>query len=410
MAFSLFKARNQAYGGSLRDKRVQDQMRWVSVCFPDLFSFSEVSTYRASDPEVAVATQLSITDDSKIKEQKSVVYAPSSVAGYGDLHVWRGAYWLMTHMDLDFGDVYHRGVMVQCFSSIKWIDALGVLREVPFCSKFNQESNFGVDEDRILRTPNERRNITVQNNRYTREIRKDMRFIFDGRAWRVIAKNTLEAIGTITFVLLEHVLDPSHDDVENRIANVRKVNWSIVVKNGLRVPMGVGEQVALDVVVKDGSQVIAQEVKFESLDETVATVDASGVVRCVGSGIGGVRVRVESYGVVATEDVVIDASLGASTRPVLVIEGSPVIRLAAAEMYTVLVMVGGVADVQAAVNWQVLDLSGNVSDLLVVDVVSSRQVRVVAHATQQGYARLVASLGSDASVKTELKIRVRGLW
>ncbi|MGG1650428.1 hypothetical protein ABHN03_16620 [Paenibacillus sp. NRS-1775] len=219
-----------------------------------------------------------ITDDGDVREQKNIV-ALNYPLKMGDLVIWRDKTWLCNHVD-DM-EIYHRGVILICYSTLKWLDGQGEIQETPLSFKTDTSSNFGIQEGRILMMPNERRQITVQKNNQTEKIKKNRRFIIDGRAWKTVGINRL-IDGLINLTLEEQDIIPT-DNLELEIADYMGniADYQLKVLN-VKDVVAIEENQALQLNIEltNNSKVIEIDDKiiYSVADETIILVSPTGLV------------------------------------------------------------------------------------------------------------------------------------
>lgn len=171
-----------------------------------------------STPLASTPVDVHIVDDSKVKDLKVVSAYPGSLIEKGYLIYWQSKYWLTVSADPNFGEVYSRGRIIQCLSSLKWLDTDDEIREAYFAYISDRITENGIVNNNVLDIPNEKRYIIAQSNVYTQKLHKSMRFIIDERAWKVEGIDRLNE-GLITLVLKEDLINPAVDNVDLRICN-----------------------------------------------------------------------------------------------------------------------------------------------------------------------------------------------
>jgi hypothetical protein len=285
----------QSSGSSIRNIQISNAQNAITNSFFDSPSYYQVNTYTPATPLSSTPLDVWITDDSDTKDQKNIIAYPGQDLTKGYLIFWKGSYWLIVQADEDFGDIYSRGAMLECFNSLKWLDADGTtIRETNFCYKTDAASNFGISNDKILILPNERRTIIVQANQYTSLFRKDKRFIFDNRGWKI---TTIDGVidGLITIVLTEDDINTAKDNTTLRIADYYdNVNdYEINVTNTITsLEQGSTYQI-LAKVYNHGVELTSATPTFLSSDASILSVNSSGLV--TGVGVGNANITI-SYG------------------------------------------------------------------------------------------------------------------
>mgnify|MGYP001222643103 CR=1 FL=1 len=189
----------------------RSKKEWVSLMVNSP-SYYEVTLNDSVEP-VGVL----IVDDSKNKDLKVVTMPPDTVLNRGDYVNWRNSKWLTLITDYQV-DIYYRGIISQCYDSLRWITKEGEIKEAFFTTYQDFYSILGVKDNKVIDIPSERRIIIIQANDDTKKIKKDQRFILDNRAWKIIGVNGIYT-GIIYLTLEESLIDLAKDNVELRIAN-----------------------------------------------------------------------------------------------------------------------------------------------------------------------------------------------
>jgi hypothetical protein len=270
----------------LRETNVNLMKSKILSSFYNSPSYCSVMSYAPTLPLVSTARDTWITDATDLRDQKNITMLPDQELTKGYLHLWRNEYWLTIQCDEDFGDVYSRGVISRCYSSLKWLDSDGIVRETPFCPKTDTASNFGVEDGKVLTLPNERRHILLQDNIYSTQIVKGSRFIIDKRSWRVSVVDRLYD-GIIILVIDEDgALNSAIDNIDLRVANYygNVANYTLEIVNGSSLSMIAEQTVQLNTLVKNNGVVVNPAIIYASSNDEIATIDANGLIRSISNG------------------------------------------------------------------------------------------------------------------------------
>jgi hypothetical protein len=278
------KARMKAYS-SVRDERISDGKRLIEHSFFDSPSYYRVDVYSSSTPLSSTPLDAWVVDDSKIRDQKKIVAYPDQNLDKGYLVFWKNDYWLTTQSDEELGDIYNRGTLLRCVSTLKWLDENKKIQETPFCFRIDTPSNFGVDDSKkYIVMPDERRHITIQDNEHTRKIKKDKNFIVDGRRWTVITVDRLIR-GIINIVLAESEANLAVDNMELKIAdyNNNLDNYSISIVNPIdKLEIDTDYQMIIEVY--NNNEKVGVQSTYISSDENILTVDEEGTIVAIAEG------------------------------------------------------------------------------------------------------------------------------
>lgn len=411
MAYSGYSAYLSVNQTSVRDKNIVHTKRLIQSDFMNSPNYYQVPTYTPSTPLSSTPLDLWVLDDSETKDQKNIIAMPSLPLEMGYLHYWQNNYWLTFITDKKLGDIYSRGTAIRCYSSIKWLDDDGIVREAWFFMKFDSPSNFGVEDGKVLIMPNERRTITIQNNEYTRKINKERRFIIDGRAWRTIGVDRL-IDGLITLTLEENQINVATDNPELGIAdyynNLHVKTISIL--NGATIELNIGNTLQLNVQTMDNGTVVSEDVVYTSSDASIATVDENGLITSVNSG------NVVITATLASDNTVTD-SITVQVDPVVVnnylinISGSDECKIGQFQTYTAEIRNNGVVDSTKIVAWSLL-ADDQIGATTLANITSQNETSctIKANSNQQyGYVQLKATMVGDSSIVAYKRIKIRSL-
>ena len=397
-----------------RDSRIALTKRSIESDFFASPSYYRVDAYLPSTPLSSTPLEVWILDDSDSKFQKQFISHPSQELDSGYLFYWpdMDQYYLTYIADKNLGDIYSRGTAMRCFSSIRWLDSDGNIREAWFCQLNTNSSTLGLNDGQVLIMPSERRQITVQNNQFTELINKEQRFIFDGRAWRTLNVDRL-IDGIITLTVEEHQIDPARDNVDLRIADYYNSVHEKIIKilNGDFIQLSVGDITQLNVQVIDNGIVVDKPIEFESSDESIATVDENGLIVCLSEGNVVITASLTDDNKVFSK-INIQVNAVAEDNYVITISGSDVCKSNQTQTYTAEVRNNGVVDNSKSVEWSLLaDDKSSSTALALITLQTGTSCTIKANNNQQyGYVQLQARLIDDETVISFKRIQIKGLF
>jgi hypothetical protein len=346
-----------------RDRNVDITKRAITSTFKNSPSYYQVQVNTASTPLTSTPIDLWIVDDpSKVKEIKQIQLIPDVQLNYGDIINWLGDYWLTTTVDY-MGDIYYRGSMQKCYSSLKWKDSKGKTIESYFTVTKDAQRGLGILDGKEMILANERRFIAIQNNVDTLKIIKGQRFIFDnGRCWRTTSIDTLST-GLIQLELEETPLNNTIDNVELRIANYYLHNYTVEITNGTSVNLNTLGTLQLNVTTKDNGVITDLPITYTTTDNTIATVDSTGIITCVANGTVNIKAALTNdptvYSIINV--VVSDVVTSGWT---LDISGNDYCEISRIQKFVGEVKNNGVTDTSKLIRWTLYDDSGLVPTTL----------------------------------------------
>lgn len=351
-----------------------------------------------------------ITESSKSKNKK-LISKPNETFYAGDYVCWEDTEWLVVERD-PRTDVYTKGLIQQCYSSLVWLDDKGIQQEAPFAYRLDFYRGSGIDDGKTLVLPTERRYIYAQSNEHTQKIKKDRRFIFDGRAWKVTAlDNTF--FGLMYFELKEDLLDSVIDNLELRIADYYNNlhQYEIRVLNGSNISLAVGTNIQLNVEALDNGEPIDLPIAFTSHDHSIATVSNDGLITAKAEGVTTVTVEiVDNPSVSALISIAVNNN-SVSNDLILNISGNDECKVSQIQTYSVSI-INNHDNQSFQVEWILLNEDEvSETDLATVSSVNNTQCSIKGNTQNKlGYVKLCAFLVNDPSIRHIKRIKIRSLF
>lgn len=289
---------------TIRDSNITIAKYALAKSFKDSPSYYQVLMSTTSiDLDDSIFIDAHIVDNSEVRDEKKITTYFDSELSVGNIIHWQSKYWITIHQD-NMSEIYKRGIIRRCYETLKWQDSQGQIREAWFAMRADVSPNFGIDDkNKIITMPDERRQIIIQSNQYTQEFRKDRRFIFDHRAWKIITLNDI-AEGIIDIVLEESKINPATDNEELRIANYIDIKnkYSLSILNGDNICIDINQTLQLNVqATNNGSIADLNEIVLSSSNEYIAKIDSSGLITPIS--FGQITITAEYKGIKATMDI-----------------------------------------------------------------------------------------------------------
>lgn len=260
--------------------------------FKEFNSLSRVSlnSIVIVNEDTEIAAQ--IVDDSDTKDQKAITVIDFKLKN-GDIIDWQNEKWINIVTD-NMADIYSRGVLRRCNGSLKWVDPQGEINKRYFTFKSDPSTNFGVSEGRILSIGNERRTLLVSCDDDTRLFKRDQRFIFDSRAWKITAIDniSIKNISIVTFV--EDQINIAKDNLELEIADYvdHISDYKISIGNGQSLAISIDQTLQLNVTVTNNNTLVTTPtLEYLISDPNILKVDETGFITPLQTGSTVVTVK-----------------------------------------------------------------------------------------------------------------------
>jgi len=217
-------------------------------------------------------------EDRKLITLSNVIKRGDIVENYED-----SPWLIITDVDLDC--YYYTCKIRKCNNILKWEDKYKNVHECPCVVAQDTFSNTGIKETNPMVLGDGKLTACIQKNNITKNIKRDMRFIFEKYVYQVtyIDAITLANKGNGVIVLkMEEVEELDGDDFENQIANNSVEPLQIIIEGDNLV--SVENTIRLNSIIKRGNKVVEEEVIWISNDDTIAIVDDKGLIKGVSQG------------------------------------------------------------------------------------------------------------------------------
>jgi hypothetical protein len=380
-----------------------------------------------------------IVDDSQVRDEKVLTTIYETPISSGSVVTWDSEKWIVVHFD-KMGEIYKRCKIRKCLSTLKWLNTEGFVQEVDFTLASPTTTNFGVQDGRIISIGNERRQLVIPayesifqpesywyydqngnpvyaeyqdgtNIQSVRKIKKNQRFIFDDRAWRVTALDKLTD-GLITLTVEESEIDPSKDNINERIADYHgnTANFTIQIVNAEDISVPVSGSVQLSAEVRDNGVLVNKGLTWESSDTSIATVDSTGLVSTISSGSVIISAKLSSNPVI--QDTI---SLSVQTVPQdnysLSVVETTIVNVNSSKTFNSVVKNNGVPVTGTQVQWSIFADDG-VSSTTKAAITSFNDTQCTLRGNSVGYVRLKMVLvdpNPSSSVTAFIRVQIKSL-
>ena len=225
----------------------------------------------------------------------------------GWMYLFDNNYWVATNID-KIKSLTTTVTIRRCNNVLRWYDADGGYYEEP-CSigyLIKENRDFLTSGSNIV-NPSGMIECYVQMNPRTNKIRPNQRFLFGNSsnwtAYRVEGgginnfqnRTTLDnfSVGLITLSMSSDYINPQEDDVVNGIANSFSNQYSISL-NHSSIEGLVGGTLDLDATVTLKDIIVSRNLTWKSDDESVVTVDGTGMVTFVSDGSATITCHIQN--------------------------------------------------------------------------------------------------------------------
>lgn len=285
-ATALFYAERARYATDFVDARVQ------GLAPGDFYAWS-AQRMRISDTVKQGANLNRRTDDQKeyLLENRSIDYVPE-----GAKVETMGSTWLVTN-PANLSSAAGSGIMRRCNATWNHLDWYGNIRKEPLVVEKQQAMANSNDTQDISLIMQGYFNIICQRNPETDELDQNSRLILGRRAFQITGYSDVtqeftgedESTHLLYFAARIQEPDETIDDLARRVAGGKTFSWEIRISGTTVLSAGATAQMTAE-SLRCGDAVAGGDEKhpvsyfWETSDESVATVDASGLVTAVSAG------------------------------------------------------------------------------------------------------------------------------
>lgn len=285
-ATALFYAERAKYATDFVDAQVQGLV-------PSDFYAWRGQKMRISDTIKQGASLTRKTDDQKeyLLADRGVDYIPE-----GAKIETMGSTWLATNPS-NLSSVAGSGIMRRCNATWNHLDWYGRVRKEPILVEKQQAMATANDFQGVSLIMQGYFNIICQKNSETDELDQNSRLILGRRAFQITGYSDVtqeftgedESTHLLYFAARIQEPDETIDDLVRRVAGGKTFSWEIRISGATVLRAGETAQMAAE-SIRCGEAVAGGDEKhpvsyfWETSDETVARVDAGGLVTAVGAG------------------------------------------------------------------------------------------------------------------------------
>jgi len=262
---------------------------------------------------------------------------------------------------------YEDAFVQRCHDDLRFYDEFGIYHKVP-CA-MNKSSFYDLKKDQLVMIPDNQLRVLVPYTDVTKMIKwadeespnsKYTRFILNGQAYKAVSLDShydVQYGEGVMEVRLQADQISATDDLVNGIADAN-VSVTLEILNGSALTIGSGQTVQLNPKVTVNTLELTNPiVKYVSSNESIATVDESGLVLSVSSGITTITA---SYGNVSdTIEISVDSlPIDNYTIDITSSNGiTDIIRLNQTLSYTAISLINGVEYINVG-TWELLQDDG----------------------------------------------------
>ncbi len=317
-AAALFYAERAKYATDFVDAQVQGLV-------PNDFYAWRGQKMRISDTIKQGASLTRKTDDQKeyLLADRGIDYIPE-----GAKIETMGSTWLATNPS-NLSSVAGSGIMRRCNATWNHLDWYGRVRKEPILVEKQQAMATANDFQDVSLIMQGYFNIICQKNPETEELDQNSRLILGRRAFQITGYSDVtqeftgedESTHLLYFAARIQEPDETIDDLARRVAGGKTFSWEIRISGTTVLSEGATAQMTAESIrcgeaVAGGDEEHPVSYFWESSDETVARVDAGGLVTAVSSGSCTITARLAQNPEIVSEIAltVADAASGAEVR------------------------------------------------------------------------------------------------
>lgn len=282
--WSLYESKMNIEGSSIRERQINAIQDNILNDFQNSPSYRQAYINGSNDyKEVhVVETQYSFV--------KNILTKPGDELFTGDILEFDNNKWLCTEVNKSLR-VYDVGKVYLCNNTLK-LYKNHILYEIPaVVESAVRLYQLGIEENKYISTPSSTIIVRIPANSITQQIKRNDVYKLGVQNYSVQDINDILEPGLI-------ILKLEYEQQEQQLPN-----YTLTILNGDNIQISQSQQLTINVEVKDGDNIIpTPPLLYSSSDETIATIDESGIVTILDVGI--VEFTVSLVGDENTKDVI----------------------------------------------------------------------------------------------------------
>lgn len=209
------------------------------------------------------------------------IFTPcESLVSRGCYIYWHDTYWVvMSKPKTNYA--YNYAKIIECNNYLNFVTKYGEIKKYPvYFNDKAQRTDFFYSPNGTIQ--NGRVELDVPYDKYTTTIEMNDKFMFDGVVYKVtyVSKhnpNTLEfKNGVVTLMFTIDEKSNAHDDIENNITNVNKVNRFNLVCDIDNIVGNVGNKGKIVAKITDNNVDCNEEISYEIENKNIISIDENG--------------------------------------------------------------------------------------------------------------------------------------
>jgi len=244
-----------------------------------------------TDTRVRIVHIIDANTGQKLGDDFKEIIFPDMIhpKGMGMRYLFDSNYWVTINTDY-YHFVTASTVIRRCNNTLNWILSNGKVHQ-EVCVIEYADKNDTFEYRPSINIPRGDINVIAQYNQYTKMIKVDDRFLFNGQAFRCrfvnnyLHNNTFDNDST-PLIYLTMIKDniSAEDDVLNNIANTNKYLYTLKI-NEEPFEQSIGYSGQLTATVKLNDNVITKPLIWSSSDINIATIDNNGNFILLSNGV-----------------------------------------------------------------------------------------------------------------------------
>ena len=218
----------------------------------------------------------------------------------------------------------------------------------------------------------------------------------------------------LKYIYAEKDIFTDFDDRENQIADYWKYNSKhsyAMVAEPTETVLNEGDTLQLELSVTDNSSPVENPTLiYTSNNETIATIDNTGLITAIAEGTTTINIKFVGDGVELTKTVSVTVQKKEEVHNYsVVLEGDGTLKEFYEQNYTAKLLDNGV-EIPTQFDFSI-DYNGNNSKIAKLEVIDDNTVKLIANQDAiYGTIKLIATNRADSSLKAEMEIKVISLF
>lgn len=283
MVFNRYRRRLNIYGDTIQNETlIRERENFEEVLYDSPNYFKLDMFYDGATKVDCTIQDVSFNSD-KVSDDHILCTTYDSPLKISDLIIWEGDVWLVAKEEVNTIKTHKTFIIGKCNHILKFYNRYGKLVEIPCVATNKTLWTLGIKDNvsSAIATGDNKLNVALPKNEFTKTIRRDFRLICDEKAWKVASFDTLS--GYLSTMCSEEQIKTGLDDMVNEIPYN---NYEPIIIKSLQTiyKMKINDITEVKAEVRQGVELLNESYIITSSDETIVKVLENNQIQALSVG------------------------------------------------------------------------------------------------------------------------------